>query len=230
MKTAFLKALGLLLSGSSELSNIIGVTLRMGLSSSLIALLVGVPLGVLLGMARFRGRTVLVVLNRTFMGLPPVVCGLICYMLFSGVGPLRHLKLLYTVKGMIIAQIILLVPLVIGNLEAHVASVSEPIRVTCKGLDLKGHTLRLLVGECRYQILYAYLFALGRAFAEVGAVSMVGGAIAFKTNVMTTAIMNYSNRGDFTVSLALGIILMGISLLLNTSAALLYHFIQKPGK
>lgn len=230
MKTAFLKALALLFSGSRQLSNIISVTLRMGLSSSLIAILIGVPLGVLLGMSRFRYKTVLVVLNRTLMGLPPVVCGLICYMLFSGVGPLRHLKLLYTVKGMIIAQIILLVPLVIGNLEAHVASVSEPIRITCKGLSLRGQTLRLLIGECRYQILYAYLFALGRAFAEVGAVSMVGGAIAYKTNVMTTAIMNYSNRGDFTVSLALGIILMGISLFLNTGAALLYHYCQKPGK
>ena len=134
MKTAFLKALGLLLSGSGELSNIIGVTLRMGLSSSVIALLIGVPLGVLLGMSRFRFKNVFVVLNRTLMGLPPVVCGLICFMLFSGVGPLRHLRLLYTVKGMIIAQIILLVPLVIGNLEAHVAAVSEPI--VCARLSL----------------------------------------------------------------------------------------------
>lgn len=230
MKTAFLKAIELLLSGNGQLSNIIGVTLRMGLSSSVIALLIGMPLGILLGMSRFRGKNILVVLNRTLMGLPPVVCGLICYMLFSGVGPLRHLRLLYTVKGMIIAQIILLVPLVIGNLEAHVAAVSEPIRITCRGLSLTGHTLPLLINECRYQILYAYLFALGRAFAEVGAVSMVGGAIAYKTNVMTTAIMNYSNRGDVTLSLALGIILMGMSLFLNTGAALLYFYFQKPGK
>lgn len=230
MKTAFLKAIELLLSGNGQLSNIIGVTLRMGLSSSLIALLIGMPLGILLGMSRFRGKNILVVLNRTLMGLPPVVCGLICYMLFSGVGPLRHLRLLYTVKGMIIAQIILLVPLVIGNLEAHIAAVSEPIRITCRGLSLTRHTLPLLINECRYQILYAYLFALGRAFAEVGAVSMVGGAIAYKTNVMTTAIMNYSNRGDVTLSLALGIILMGMSLFLNTGAALLYFYFQKPGK
>ena len=230
MKTACLKALELLLSGNGQLSNIIGVTLRMGLSSSLIALLIGMPLGILLGMSRFRWRNVLVVVNRTLMGLPPVVCGLICYMLFSGVGPLRHLKLLYTVKGMIIAQIILLVPLVIGNLEAHVASVAEPIRITCRGLSLKGQTLRLLIGECRYQILYAYLFAMGRAFAEVGAVSMVGGAIAYKTNVMTTAIMNYSNRGDVTLSLALGIILLGLSLLLNIGASLLYFLYERPAK
>ena len=230
MKTAFLQALALLSSGSGQLSNIIGVTLQMGLSSSLISLLIGMPLGLLLGMARFKWKSVLVVINRTLMGLPPVVCGLICFMLFSGVGPLRHLRLLYTVKGMIIAQIILLVPLVIGNLEAHASAVSEPVRITCRGMALKGGMLRLMINECRYQILYAYLFALGRAFAEVGAVSMVGGAIAFKTNVMTTAIMNYSNRGDFTVSLALGIILMGISLLLNTSAALLYYFFNRPGK
>ena len=230
MKTACLKALELLLSGNGQLSNIIGVTLRMGLSSSLAALLIGMPLGILLGMARFRWRSVLVVINRTLMGLPPVVCGLICYMLFSGVGPLRHLKLLYTVKGMIIAQIILLVPLVVGNLEAHVASIAEPIRITCRGLSLKGQTLRLLIGECRYQILYAYLFAMGRAFAEVGAVSMVGGAIAFKTNVMTTAIMNYSNRGDVTLSLALGIILLGLSLLLNIGASLLYFLYERPAK
>lgn len=228
MKTSLLQALQLLLSGSDQLNNIISVTLKMGLSSSLIALLIGMPLGILLGMSRFRGRTVLVVLNRTLMGLPPVVCGLICYMLFSGVGPLRHLKLLYTVRGMIIAQIILLVPLVIGNLEAHVAAVSEPVRVTCRGLSLRRKTLLLLINECRYQILYAYLFALGRAFAEVGAVSMVGGAIAYKTNVMTTAIMNYSNMGNFTLSLALGIILMGISLLLNTGAAAVYYYCETP--
>ena len=107
MKTAFLQALALLSSGSGQLSNIIGVTLQMGLSSSLISLLIGMPLGLLLGMARFKWKSVLVVINRTLMGLPPVVCGLICFMLFSGVGPLRHLRLLYTVKGMIIAQIIL---------------------------------------------------------------------------------------------------------------------------
>ena len=227
MKTAFWQAIQLLFSGSDQLANIIGVTLRMGLCSSLIALLIGMPLGMLLGASRFRGKTILVVLTRTLMGLPPVVCGLICYMLFSGVGPLRHLKLLYTVRGMVIAQVILLVPLIIGNLEAHVAAVSEPIRITCRGLDLRRKTLLLLIGECRYQILYAYLFALGRAFAEVGAVSMVGGAIAYKTNVMTTAIMNYSNMGNFTLSLALGIILMGISLLLNTCAALLYFFFHR---
>lgn len=228
MKTAFLQAIQLLFSNNKQLWNIIGVTLRMGLSSSILALLIGTPLGMLLGGSRFRGKQILIVLNRTLMGLPPVVCGLICYMLFSGVGPLRHLKLLYTVKGMVIAQVILLTPLIIGNLETHVSSVAPFILETTRGMQLgKLRTLRLLMNESLYQILYAYLFGLGRAFAEVGAISMVGGAIAYKTNVMTTAIMNYSNRGDFTLALALGIILLLISLILNTTATLLYLRLDK---
>ena len=128
MKTAFIQAIQLLLSGNSQLQNIIGVTLRMGLTSSIISLLFGMPLGILLGSSEFRGRNILVVINRTLMGLPPVVCGLICYMLFSGVGPLRHLKLLYTVKGMIIAQVILITPLIIGNMESYVSAVAPAIR------------------------------------------------------------------------------------------------------
>lgn len=228
MKTSFLKAIALILSGDEQLLNIIGVTLRMGLSSSIIALLIGVPLGFLLGISHRRGKNILIVINRTLMGLPPVVCGLICYMLFSGVGPLRHLRLLYTVKGMIIAQVLLLTPLAVGNLESHVSAVSSPIRETTRGLGL-GHfqTLYLLVGECRYQVLSTYLFILGRAFAEVGAISMVGGAIAYKTNVMTTAIMNYSNMGNITQALALGIILLLMSLLINTVAAVLFILLNR---
>lgn len=227
MKTAFIQAIQLLFSNNKQLWNIISVTLRMGLSSSVLALVIGTPLGILLGSSRFRGKQVLVVLNRTMMGLPPVVCGLICYMLFSGVGPLRHLKLLYTVNGMIIAQVILLTPLVLGNLESHVSAIAPSILETTRGMGLgRIATMRLLIVESVYQILYAYLFGLGRAFAEVGAISMVGGAIAYKTNVMTTAIMNYSNRGDFTLALALGIILLFLSLILNSAATLLYLYLK----
>lgn len=223
MKTAILQAIELILSGNSQLWNILLVTLKMGFSSSAIALVMGVPLGILLGSSPFRGKNIFVVLNRTLMGLPPVVCGLICYMLFSGVGPLRHLRLLYTVKGMVIAQVILLTPLIIGNLESHVSAIAPNIMETSIGMRFGlRRTLKLIVNESQYQILSTYLFGLGRAFAEVGAVSMVGGAIAYKTNVMTTAIMNYSNRGDFTLALALGIILLGISFTLNSLATLIF--------
>lgn len=200
----------------------------MALASSVIALVAGAPLGVLLGSYSGRGKRALVVVNRTLMGLPPVVVGLVCYMLFSGVGPLRHLRLLYTVTGMVIAQVILLLPLIAGSLESHVSTVAPAIRETAHGMGLgRGRTLLLLINESQYQLFSAYLLGLGRAFAEVGAVSMVGGAIAYKTNVMTTAIMNYTNMGNFTTALALGIILLAVSLLLNAGVALLHWGLKR---
>ena len=228
MQTALREAVALLLSGDRQLGIILATTLRMVLASSLLALVLGGPLGVLLGGYSGRWKGVLVVLNRTLMGLPPVVVGLICYMLFSGVGPLRHLRLLYTVRGMVIAQVVLLTPLIAGSLESHVSTVAPDIRETALGLGLsRGRTLLLLLGESQYQLLSAYLLGLGRAFAEVGAVSMVGGAIAYKTNVMTTAIMNYTNMGSFTTALALGIILLGVSLVLNAGVALLHGRLKR---
>ena len=188
MKSAFVQAIELLLSGSPELNSILGVTARMSLTSSLCALLIGTPLGILLGARRFRGRNALVIVNRTLMGTPPVVCGLLFYLLFSGVGPFRHLKLLFTVKIMILAQVALITPIVVGNMETYVAGVAPGVTETARGMGFsRGKTFLLLCNECLYPILSAYLLAFSRAIAEVGAVSMVGGAIAWKTNVMTTA-------------------------------------------
>ena len=138
------------------------------------------------------------------------------YMLFSGVGPFRYLQLLFTVEIMILAQVALITPIVIGNMETYVAGISPAVRETAHGLQLgKMKTFRLLTNECVYQIFSAYLLAFARSISEVGAVSMVGGAIAWKTNVMTTAIMQYTNRGNFSLGIALGIILMSASLLVN---------------
>ena len=216
METALQKALALILSGDRELLDILGVTATMSIQSSIIALLLGVPLGIWLGSCRFPGRSVLVVCNRTLMSMPPVVCGLLFYMLFSGVGPVRSLHLLFTVKIMIMAQVVLLTPIVVSNMEAYVGGVAPMVRETARGLRLGPFkTLRLLMNECTYQIFAAYLLAFGRSVAEVGAVSMVGGAISWKTNVMTTAIMQYTNRGNFSLGIALGIILMSISLGVN---------------
>ena len=222
MGTAFEKAIGLIAVGDETLLDIISVTLKMSLSSSILALLIGVPFGVFLGSSHFRGKKVIVVINRTLMGLPPVVCGLLCFLMFCGVGPLRHLKLLYTVKGMVIAQIMLITPIVVGSMEPFVDGIYPMIRDTSEGLGLsKGRITKLLINESRYQIVSTYLLALSRALAEVGAVSMVGGAIIFKTNVMTTAIMNYTNMGNFQMAMALGIILMGISLVINIVVSLI---------
>ena len=206
MGSALEQALALILSADPELINILSVTGIMSVQSSILALLIGVPLGVWLGACRFPGRGALLVLNRTLMGMPPVVCGLIFYMLFSGVGPFRHMQLLFTVKIMVMAQVVLITPIVVGNMEAYVSGIASAVRETARGL---------LTNECVYQIFSVYLLAFARAIAEVGAVSMVGGAIAWKTNVMTTAIMQYTNRGTFSLGIALGIILMSVSLLVN---------------
>lgn len=222
MKTALTQAIELLLSGDAQLWSIVLVTLRTTLSSSVIALLLGAPLGVLYAYARFPCRKALIVINRTLMGLPPVVCGLICYMLFSGVGPLHSLRLLFTVRGMIIAQVILLTPIVTGSLETYLSPVIGRIRESARGMRLSGgKTLLLTFGESKYQLVSTYLFVFGRAMAEVGAVSMVGGAIAYKTNVMTTAIIMYTNMGNFTLGLALGVLLLAFSLAVNVLAHLL---------
>lgn len=222
MQSALEKAIALILTADPELCNILSVTARLSVSSSLIALILGVPLGIWLGTSRFKGQSILLVLNRTLMGMPPVVCGLLFYMLFSGVGPFRHMKLLFSVEIMIMAQVVLITPIVIGNMESYAAGIAEPVKEAAKGLGLgMGKTFLLLGNECLYQIFSTYLLAFARAIAEVGAVSMVGGAIAWKTNVMTTAIMQYTNRGNFSLGIALGMILMALSLLVNIGISLL---------
>ena len=222
MGIALQKAIALILSADTELLNILSVTARMSLQSSLIALILGVPIGIWLGDSKFPGGGILLVLNRTLMGMPPVVCGLLFYILFSGVGPLHHMKLLFSVKIMVLAQVTLITPIVIGNMETYVAGIAPAVRETATGLGLgRLKTFVLLCNECLYSIISAYLLAFARSIAEVGAVSMVGGAIAWKTNVMTTAIMQYTNQGNFPLGIALGIILLAISLLVNIVITLL---------
>ena len=222
MQTALQKSLELIARGDRELGNILLVTARTCLSSSLISLLLGVPIGIFLGAFRFWGRRVLIVLSRTLMGMPPVVCGLLLYLLFSGVGPFGKWQLLFTVPVMVIAQVLLITPLVVVNLETYVDSVAPALRETANGLGLRrGKTFLLLANEGVYPIFSTYLLAFARAIAEVGAVSMVGGAIAWKTNVMTTAIMQYTNRGNFSLGIALGLILMSVSLVVNIVVSLL---------
>lgn len=222
MGSALERAFRLLLAGDPQILSILSVTLKMTLFSSVTALLLGAPFGVFLASARFPGRRTLILINRTLMGLPPVVCGLLCYLLFSGVGPLRGLKLLFTVTGMIIAQVLLITPAVAGSMETALSAYVGEIRETARGLGLsRGKTFLLTLGESKYALFSTYLLGFGRAMAEVGAVSMVGGAIAYKTNVMTTAIMQYTNIGDFEFALALGVLLLLISLVVNVLAQLL---------
>ena len=228
MQTALQKALDLILTSDAELIDILTVTAKMSLTSSIIALLIGVPIGIWLGSCRFHGRDVLLIINRTLMGLPPVVCGLLFYMLFSGVGPFRHAKLLFTVDIMIMAQVVLITPIVVSNMETYISGIAPTIRETSKGLRLSGgKTFLLIMNESVYQIFSAYLLAFARSIAEVGAVSMVGGAISWKTNVMTTAIMQYTNRGNFSLGIALGMILLSVSLVINIVISLMQRRLSR---
>lgn len=228
MGAALAKALELIVSADRELCNILLVTAKMSLTSSVLALLIGTPFGIGLGAGSFRGRNVLLVINRTLMGMPPVVCGLFFYMLFSGVGPLGKFRLLFSVKAMILAQVTLITPIVIGTMESYVVTIAQPLRETSIGLGFgRCRTAVLLANECRYQIFSAYLVAFSRAIAEVGAVSMVGGAIAWKTNVMTTAIMQYTNRGDFSLGIALGSILLTVSFVVTVVISCIQRRVSK---
>ncbi|MBR5826026.1 MAG: ABC transporter permease [Clostridia bacterium] len=214
------EAFEMLMSMDKELLQIIGVTLRMSFFSTLISCLIGMPLGVLLGKSRFKGKGTIIKLTGTFMGLPPVVAGLIVYMLFSKNGIFGSLGLLFTVEVMVIAQCMLIIPVVI-NLTHSITSVNaSPLLETAKGLNFsKGKTALLMLTENKTALFSVVLTAFGRSIAEVGAVSLVGGNIQWKTRVMTTAIMLETNKGNFSFALALGIILLLISLTVNVIAS-----------
>ena len=215
----FKEALSLILSGDKELFQIIGTTLTMSVFSTSISALLGIPLGVLIGKNRFPGKSVLLRVTNTMMALPPVVAGLVVFMLFRGVGPFGSLHLMFSVPIMVIAQVLLITPVVTGLSAAAAGERSALISETARGLGLSGaKQIGLLIGECAPQFISITLMGFGRSIAEVGAVSLVGGNIQYKTRVMTTAILLESNKGDFNKAFALGIILMLISLLVNIPA------------
>ncbi|MDD4839312.1 MAG: ABC transporter permease [Clostridia bacterium] len=212
----------MMISGNALLREIVATTLQMAFSSSLLALLIGVPIGVLVANSNFHGKKIIVVLMRTLMGLPPVVVGIVIFVLFSGTGPFGSLRLIYSVDLMIIAQVCLIFPIVAGMTETFVSSISSPILETAKGLGIgKLKTNFLTLNESKYQIVAIYLFAFARAISEVGAVQIVGGNILHKTRVMTTTIALNYNTGQFTYAIALGIILLLIALGVNLIASLL---------
>jgi tungstate transport system permease protein len=211
-----LRALEMLFGADGELRQIIALTLEMSFFSTLISSLLGIPLGVLLGGSEFRARPWLMRLTNTLMGLPPVVAGLVVYLVLSRSGPLGSLKLLFSVPAMVIAQVILITPIVTGMTAAIVSLPAPRIRETATGIGLtRWRQLLLMVYECRVQFLAVVLAAFGRSIAEVGAVQIVGGNIQHKTRVMTTAIMMQTNLGQFELAVVLGVLLLLISFAIN---------------
>ncbi len=211
-------ALSLVLAGDPDLVEIVALSLRVSLSATAIACLVGLPLGAIVAISRFPGRGAVLVVMNALMGLPPVVVGLLVYLHLSRSGPLGFLGLLYTPTAMILAQVILIAPIVAALsrqvLEDLHAEYAEQFRSFCLS---RGQVVQALLWDARYALLTVGLAGFGRAVAEVGAVIIVGGNIDHLTRVMTTAIALETSKGDLALALALGIILLVLALGVNAA-------------
>jgi tungstate transport system permease protein len=215
---AFGEAFGLIAGLDPDLVEIIALSLRVTFSAVLIACLVGLPLGAALAVLRFPGRGPLIVLVNALMGLPPVVVGLAVYMLLSRAGPLGVFGLLYTPTAMIIAQAILVTPIVAAITRQVISDLHGEYDELLRSLGAsRADTLGTLLWDARGSLLTAALAGLGRALAEVGAVMIVGGNIDHVTRVMTTAIALETSKGELALALGLGIILVAMSVAINAA-------------
>lgn len=215
---AFLDAAHLIGSFDADLFEIIGLSLRVTLAAVFIASLIGIPLGAALAVYSFPGRGSLTIAVNAFMGLPPVVVGLGVYLLLSASGPLAVLDLLYTATAMIIAQTVIVTPIIAALTRQVIATLHEEYGELLRSQRAsRFQTLSTLIWDARAGLATAALAGLGRALAEVGAVMIVGGNINHATRTMTTAIALETSRGALSMALALGIILIGITVLINAT-------------
>ncbi len=222
----FRKAFFLIFNLDQELLGIIFLSLQVSGTALVIASVIGIPAGTIMGLKRFPGRGLIISLSNTFMGLPPVVVGLFAYLLLSRSGPLGFTGLLYTPSAMIIAQTILALPIVASLCHSAIVNIDPIIGNAAMTLGATPYQVAItIIKEARYGIMSGVIAAFGRVMAEVGAVLIVGGNIAGYTRVMTTTIALETDKGNFELALALGIILLVISMLINV----LLHLIQRKG-
>lgn len=219
---AFGLAFGLIASGDADLFEIVGLSMRVSLTALFLSCFTGFPIGALLVVRKFFGRGIVIALVNSMMGFPPVVIGLLVYLALSRAGPMGWLGLLYSPTAMIIAQTLLIAPIVAALsrqvLEALQAEYDEQFRSL--GIS-RGRAMLALIVDGRYGLVTVALAGFGRAVAEVGAVIIVGGNIEHLTRVMTTAIALETSKGDLGMALALGIILMSIAVSVNLVAGAL---------
>jgi len=205
-----------------EVLGIITLTLRMTLLSTAISAILGIPLGLWLDRVKFPGKRVIVLINRTLMASPPVVIGLVVYLLLMRNGPFGAFGLLFTLEAMVIAQVLLLTPIICGMVytasqrsASHIRSFAVTMGAT------RRQTLVLLIKELSNEIYFAIVTGFGRAMSEVGAIMIVGGNIRYHTRVMTTTISLLRNRGEINQAIFLGVILMLIALSIQIIASFL---------
>lgn len=220
--SAFSASLKLIILGDAELWAIVLLSLKVSVSAVFLACLIGMPFGAWIAVSRFRGRRVLAVALNALMGLPPVVVGLTVYLLLSNSGPLGVLQLLYTPSAMIIAQLILVTPIVAALTRQIVETLNEEYADQLRSLGVSRlRTVPVLLWDGRFALSTAVLAGFGRAIAEVGAVIIVGGNINHVTRVMTTTIALETSKGNLSLALALGTILILLALAVNATVALL---------
>jgi len=212
----FTKAIELIVSLDPEVLEIVGRSLRISVTSSLLASLISIPIGSLIHFHRFPGRRILINLIQTFFSMPTVTVGLFVFILFSRAGPLGGTNLLFTPTVMVIGQMVLIIPILLGLIISALSGVDKSIVDTARSLGASGfQTTLVILREARYAVLAAIIMGFGRAISEIGIAIMVGGNIKGFTRVITTAISLETSKGDLELSIALGIILIFIALIIN---------------
>ena len=209
-------AIELIISFDNDLIGIIAMSLKVSISAVLISCIIGFPIGASLALCKFRGRNLVLVILNSFMGLPPVVVGLIVFLLLSRSGPFGVLGLLFTPTAMIIAQTILITPIIAALTRQTIEDLWDEYSEYLKSLDSKKiDTMQTLLLDARFSLVIIVLAGFGRAIAEVGAVMIVGGNIDNITRVMTTAIALETSKGNLSIALGLGITLLFIAFAVN---------------
>lgn len=213
---AFVAAAALLFGGDAAFYSIVGLSLTVTLTAVLAASVLGLPLGALLALSQFRGRSAVIVVVNGLMGLPPVVAGLIVFLLLSRSGPLGSLGLLFSPAAMVIAQTLLVLPIIIAITRQLIEDLYREYCEHLTSVGLSGiRAVPTLLWDGRFALTTAVLAGFGRASAEVGAVLIVGGNIAGYTRTMTTSIALETSKGDLPLALGLGIVLIMLTLLIN---------------
>lgn len=214
--TAFRDGWNMLASGATDVWTIVLVSVQVSGAAVLLALVLGIPAGFVLGTKRFVGRRFMLIIANTGMGLPPVVVGLVVAMLLSRRGPFGNLELLYSQPAMVIAQLVIALPIVAAVSAAAVSAVPRELRLQARSLGASPlQEAFMTLKEARMGLIAAVAAGFGSIISEVGAVTMVGGNLAGKTRVMTTAIVQYTRMGDYGPALALAAVLMGMVLVVN---------------
>jgi tungstate transport system permease protein len=220
----FLEALRLLLTGDEDTWSITALTLRVSLTATVIALLIGVPVGMALALGHFRGRRILLAAANTGMGLPPVVVGLFVTVLLWRSGPLGALGLLYTPTAMVVAQAGIATPVVVALTAAALQQVDPDFLLQMRALGAtRSRALGALLAEARLPLLAAGMAGFGAVVSEVGAAQMVGGNLAGETRVLTTAAVLATSRGQFALAIAFGIVLLVIAFGVNLAVTVAQH-------